>query len=305
MLRWRLILGFVFIAALVALLTWDHSAANSPESFASGKPGFVLIPLALVLAWLASGEFVSLAKVRGLNILESSVRWGSVVIVAASSLPIWWTNATSQSLVPQFAWPLLALLASTLAAFLVEMRRFEKPGHVIDGLGASVLGIVYVGGLLACVAQMRFLGLGGIWGVPALASLVIVVKAGDVGAYTLGRLFGKHKMTPVLSPGKTWEGALGALIFGCLGSWLSFEFLLPRACPDGQLPSLFPAAWLVYGVLLTPLGMAGDLAESLLKRDAGRKDSSHWLPGFGGVLDILDSILFASPVALAFWLLFA
>lgn len=303
MLRWRLILGVIFVAALIALLWWDHHAATEVDSFAAGRLGIVLFPLAVALAWLAGGEFVSLAQARGINVSGRTIIFGSVLITLCSAVPAFWPTSP----LPQFAWPLLGLMASVLAAFGVEMHRYEKPGVVIDRLGTTVLGLTYVGGLLACVAQMRLLGPAtqpGLWGIHALASLVMVVKCADIGAYTLGRLFGKHKMTPTLSPGKTWEGAGGALLFGCLGSWLAFELLLPAACPAGSLPRLFPFAWLVYGILLTPLGMVGDLAESLLKRDAGRKDSSTWLPGFGGVLDILDSILFASPAALTFWLLF-
>jgi len=115
-------------------------------------------------------------------------------------------------------------------------------------------------------------------------------------------LMGRHKMTPVLSPGKTVEGAVGAIFFACLGAWLSWHFLLPymnTACTA----SGSSWAWILYGILLGIAGILGDLAESLLKRDAGRKDSSTWLPGFGGVLDVLDSLLFAAPVGWAFWMM--
>ena len=133
----------------------------------------------------------------------------------------------------------------------------------------------------------------------ALAALVIVVKMGDIGAYTVGRLFGRHKMAPVLSPGKTWEGArrrTGVCLDRRLGG-VSFA-----ARQDGTYagPSLVELAavrhcwWALTGIL-------GDLAESLFKRDVGRKDSSTWLPGFGGILDVLDSILFAAPVAYVCW----
>jgi phosphatidate cytidylyltransferase len=105
-------------------------------------------------------------------------------------------------------------------------------------------------------------------------------------------------MAPVLSPGKTIEGALGGIAFACLGSWLALDVLFPAMTGGDELP---PRLWLAYGAVIGLCGMAGDLAESLLKRDVGRKDSSDWLPGFGGVLDLLDSVLFAAPVAYVWW----
>jgi len=132
------------------------------------------------------------------------------------------------------------------------------------------------------------------------ASLVIVVKMGDIGAYTCGRLVGRHKMTPTLSPGKTWEGAVGGMVFACLGSYLALEWLAPALTGAA---SRLPWGWLPYGVIVGIAGMVGDLAESLLKRDVGCKDSSTWMPGFGGVLDLLDSVLFAAPVAYLCWAL--
>jgi phosphatidate cytidylyltransferase len=137
------------------------------------------------------------------------------------------------------------------------------------------------------------------WGLVALVSLIAVVKAGDIGAYTVGRLIGRHKMTPLLSPGKTWEGAAGAVIFAALAAWLLL-LLWASQKPSGAV-STNPLPWLGYGLLVGMVGLLGDLAESLLKRDLGRKDSSSWMPGFGGVLDLLDSILFAAPTAYLLW----
>jgi phosphatidate cytidylyltransferase len=138
--------------------------------------------------------------------------------------------------------------------------------------------------------------------VGALASLIIVVKLGDIGAFLAGRLMGHHKMSPVLSPGKTIEGAIGAIFFACLGAWLCWRFLLPVMNIAGVTSGPY-WAWIPFGVFIGIAGIFGDLAESLVKRDVGRKDSSTWLPGFGGVLDILDSLLFAAPVGWIFWLL--
>jgi phosphatidate cytidylyltransferase len=157
--------------------------------------------------------------------------------------------------------------------------------------------MVYVGGLMMFMAWQRL-----DHGVFAFLTVPVIVKSGDTGAYTFGRLFGRHKMTPLLSPGKTWEGAVGGIASACLASWLCFTYLQPAMTSipaTTAAPSL--VAVLLYGLALTLAGMHGDLAESLLKRDMNRKDSSTWLPGLGGVLDIIDSMLIASPVAYLFW----
>ncbi|MGA2619129.1 MAG: phosphatidate cytidylyltransferase [Thermoguttaceae bacterium] len=159
----------------------------------------------------------------------------------------------------------------------------------------GVFALVYVGLMLAIAVQIR-LGIG----LFALAAWIITVKMGDIGAYTVGRLIGRHKLAPTISPGKTVEGAFGAVLFACLGSWSAAVFLplwLPGRCDILLVLSLL----FYFGPLMALAGMAGDLFESLLKRDAGCKDSSPWLPGFGGVLDIIDSLLLSAPVAWLLW----
>ncbi len=144
------------------------------------------------------------------------------------------------------------------------------------------------------------------FGLAALASWIIVVKLGDIGAYSVGRLVGRHKFAPVLSPSKTWEGAAGALLFSALGAWAVFHIGVTVGADARAhfhfLPPHSPSwGWLPFGLLMGGVGMIGDLAESLLKRDAGSKDSSRWLPGLGGLLDILDSLLLTVPLAWFCW----
>jgi phosphatidate cytidylyltransferase len=188
------------------------------------------------------------------------------------------------------SWPWLAFGLIILIAFFGEIHRYQKPGGVTINLAGTIFGTAYIGFLFSFVVLLRLN-----WTVGALASLIVVVKLGDIGAYTVGRLIGRHKMAPVLSPGKTIEGACGAVAFAVLGSWLVAGLLFPYCL------GMAVTGWLLYGILVGLAGLFGDLAESLLKRDVGAKDSSEWLPGFGGVLDILDSILFAAPVAYACW----
>lgn len=309
MLRWRLLLGPVLIAAVAALCWADVRAAT---------PGVYLLPLALFLAVLASQEMLWLFAARGLRPSPLVVYGGNLLIVVSNWGAVLWSDLGAGSAgLAGLGWPMMAFGIALLVAFLAEMARYTGPGKVSEQLGLAVLALAYVGVLLSFVCQLRLVGHDSAQGIAALASLVIVVKMGDVGAYTVGRLIGRHKMAPVLSPGKTLEGAAGAVAFAVLGSWLMFHYLLPRILAPqsgaadggsgvvgGSIGSHASPAWgwIVFGIVVGLAGLFGDLAESLLKRDLGRKDSSSWLPGFGGVLDLLDSILFAAPVAYVCWI---
>lgn len=286
MLHWRLLLGVLLIAALIGLCWLDHLA---------DLPGSWLLPVAVLLSVLASGEILRLCRSAGLKPIGPVVYFVNVLLVLSPWLAA--LSRFSPAGATETAWPMMVMAVGVMLAFLGEMRRYDRSKGVTANLGATVLSIAYVGLMLAVVVQLRLA-----WGIGALASLVIVVKMGDTGAYTVGRLIGRHKMAPVLSPGKTIEGAIGAVAFSTLGAWASFAWLAPWLSAGQVSAELTPWwGWALFGVVVGMAGMAADLAESLLKRDADCKDSSSWLPGFGGVLDILDSILLASPVAYIFW----
>ncbi|HEY8311879.1 MAG TPA: phosphatidate cytidylyltransferase, partial [Gemmatimonadaceae bacterium] len=158
----------------------------------------------------------------------------------------------------------------------------------------TVFCVAYVG-LIAYVYDIRFDD----YVVDARGGTVLVMLpilltwATDVGAYAFGRMFGKHKLMPSVSPGKTVEGAVGGMLLSVLIGWLYVRFLLH---PLAQL-ALLPLATIVFAVCVSAVAQIGDLAESLLKREAGVKDSSAIIPGHGGVLDRFDSLLFVLPVA--------
>ena len=189
---------------------------------------------------------------------------------------------------------LLAIAAGVLIAFVGEMLRFKLPGGHLINLTGAVFAIVYVGLLGSFLVMLRIA-----YGVPALVSMIAVAKLCDVGAYTVGRLIGRHKMAPSLSPGKTIEGAVGGLAFAILGAWLSVAVLFPLA--TGEPSQTTWVGVVIYGLAVGLAGMLGDLAESLIKRDVMRKDSGTNVPGFGGFLDIYDSLLLAAPVAFGLW----
>jgi phosphatidate cytidylyltransferase len=293
MLRWRLLLGTLIIAVLVGLGWLDHAASIK---------GALLLPVAVCLILLGGGEILALARTAGMQPVAWTVHGGNLLLLAAAWLPLAFGDlAQSPGGIAPSTWPMVALAVGTLLVFAAEMYRYEKPGGTLGALAAAIFALVYVGLMFALVIQVRML-----WGIGALASLVIPVKMGDTGAYTVGRLFGRHPMTPRISPKKTLEGAAGHLLFAALASWATFAWLIPLTVPASTAASSHgqPEAWgrwIVFGLLVGAAGMAGDLAESLIKRDVGRKDSSTWLPGFGGVLDLLDSILIAAPVAWLCW----
>jgi phosphatidate cytidylyltransferase len=120
---------------------------------------------------------------------------------------------------------------------------------------------------------------------------VFVPKCCDIGAYTVGRLLGRHRMTPVLSPKKTWEGAVGGVAAAIL-----VAIGIDRLGPTPVLMKDY--RWEVgFGLSVGIAGMLGDLAESLIKRDCQTKDASAVVPGFGGVLDVVDAIIFSAPAS--------
>ncbi len=297
MLRWRLLLGTLIIAALAGLCWLDHLAS---------LPGTWLMPLAVIFVIFATAETSQLMAASGAaqglgrllrQRLYSAFQLDSCHFGQWNPWP--WPGEgrlSWQQAMALVSWPFVALTICTLVLFVDEMRLFQRPGRAITNMAASAFGLIYVGLLASFLVQLRLA-----WGIGALVSLIIVVKMGDTGAYLVGQLMGRHKMAPVLSPGKTWEGAVGAIFFTCLGAWLSWHFLLPYTNAAGSAP-VSGWSWIPYGILVGIAGIFGDLAESLLKREAGCKDSSAWMPGFGGVLDVLDSLLFAAPVGWVFWI---
>lgn len=283
MLRWRLLLGTVFVVCLAGLAWLDLHAP---------LPGEFLWPLAVATSLLGCQECLSLFAARQLRPPAGATYLGTLLIVGSTGGGVFWPAHIDPLETASLAFPL-----AVMGAFVVEMVRYREPGEVMIRVGLAVLTIAYVGLFMAFVIQLRVIDAQR--GMVALASLLIVVKMCDIGAYTVGRLWGRHKMAPHLSPGKTLEGVAGGLAFACLGAWLSLVVLGSYLAPEATVPSI--GAWMVYGLIVGVAGIVGDLAESLLKRDMGRKDSSTWMPGFGGVLDLLDSILLAAPVAYLCW----
>ncbi|MBX7168162.1 MAG: phosphatidate cytidylyltransferase [Pirellulales bacterium] len=285
MLRWRLLLGFMFVAGLAALCWLDAR---------STWPGAWLMPLGIVVALLAAGETVQLVAARHAAPRVALVYLGAPLVLASAWGQVFWPD----TLLGPLGWSAAVLALIVVAALAYEVVCFDGCGQAVPRVASTLFAVLYSGYLLSFLAQLRLVR-PGTMGVVALASVVIVVKLGDIGAYTFGRLFGRHKLAPKLSPGKTIEGLAGGLVCCCLGAWLALGPLVQATGPPGIAWGI--GRWLPFGLVVGAAGVIGDLAESMLKREAGKKDSSNWMPGFGGVLDVLDSILYAAPVAWLFW----
>jgi phosphatidate cytidylyltransferase len=212
---------------------------------------------------------------------------GVAAIIIANWLPH--LPGVPAALADPWGWIAGAFAAVVLAAFLCEMAVFREPGQAVTRIAMTLFIAAYLGLLPSFFAQLRWLG--PTRATPALALAMFVPKFCDVGAYFTGRLLGRHRATPVLSPKKTWEGFAGGLVVS-VATALVIHAVAPVFRGDDW-------AWVsaaAFGLVVGLVGIAGDLAESLLKRDCERKDASQVVPGFGGVLDVVDSIIFAAPV---------
>lgn len=179
-------------------------------------------------------------------------------------------------------WEMVFFIIILITLFIIHFTRKESQ-NAVNLIAVTLFAIFYIGWFFTFLVKIRFLEDGH----KLVAYLLLVTKSGDIGAYLLGSNFGRHKLIPRISPNKSVEGAIGGFIFSIacaviLGryyiSWMSFGFILAS------------------GILIGIFAQLGDLAESLIKRDYEVKDSSVFLPGLGGMLDVIDSILFTAPI---------
>jgi phosphatidate cytidylyltransferase len=261
----RIISALVLIPLVVALVVY-------------AGPHLLLAAL-VVLGTLCLLEYSQLVRAMGLRPrpwLDTACLWGLLITLHWEWLP---------------APPLLAGIFMLLA--LSALRAQGDLKERAQGMMASFFGVLYIGLALFCGLRIRF-EFGAKAGLEWLVLLLAVTWAGDSAAMLVGRAWGKTPFAPRISPKKTNEGALAGLAGG-LAAGLLLQLVLLE-----DLPRLHVA---IASLLIGAFGQAGDLAESLLKRAAGTKDSSHLIPGHGGVLDRVDSLLFAMPVLYIYLLL--
>ncbi len=180
------------------------------------------------------------------------------------------------------------LVLFVLGLCLREFVSKKNQGNAMTAISMTLLGLMYVPWLLNFIQKINFFP--GVDGRFYVLYFIVVTKFSDVGAYCTGSLIGRHKMIPRISPGKTWEGFAGAVVISTACS-LGLAALL-----GDRLAGMTPFHAVVLGVILSVSAVVGDLIESLFKREAGVKDSGQFFPGIGGILDLLDSLLFNAPL---------
>ena len=285
----RLLFGALMILAFAGVLIGEgYLACHDYYVLSDWSDGLGLALLAGLLAAGGCAEFVRLAGVKGAR--PSQVVMIAVIMVLVTQ-PFWagrCPGGCRPDSIPMGMSLAGVLLAGLFAAAVVQGRQ-GTDGTLVN-LGVCCLGIIYLGLGGWFIVAIRRLGAGEvtIWGqIGGLVTFLACVKSADIGAYFTGRFFGRHKWVRSISPAKTWEGFFGgvglAIIVASLISGISGTMSLGMA--------------VVFGLVVGIAGQLGDLLESMLKRDAGDKDSGQLVPQFGGILDLLDSVLVAAPLA--------
>jgi phosphatidate cytidylyltransferase len=248
---------------------------------------YVFLVIMVFLAASGLAEFYGLVAKRGLVCFAGWGIFGGVLLMVGTFLNLTGVLGTSGSpaRVNDFETSFLILFVLGLC-----LRQFASRSHTAGLLAISttLFGLMYVPWLLNFIQKINFFP--GVDGHNCLLYFVLITKSSDTGAYAVGSLIGRHKMSPRVSPDKTWEGFAGALAAAILASLLFVAFLGQKVAGLNALHGI------VLGVLLGLTAVVGDLIESLFKREAGVKDSGRFFPGIGGILDLLDSLLFNAPI---------
>ena len=214
-------------------------------------------------------EFFTMLEKKGVNIYKYfGIAMGAIIPLSIVSR----FELTSN-------WELLFIVLALLFLIIMQFRRRENSGVIVD-ISTTIFGILYISWFLSFMIKIRYLT----GGIGLILAVIFITKLGDIGAYFIGSRFGRIPLIPHISPKKTVEGAAGGLIFSLLGAFISKPFL--------NVPYLH---LIFIGISLGILAQLGDLSESLMKRDCQVKDSGQVLPGMGGVLDFIDSLLFTAP----------
>lgn len=284
-LKKRLITGFAMTFAIAGVLFGDEYLVKRSQFL------FVCV---LSLAFIASYEF---NKMQSFGKSRLAVLWPALFCLIVSEWVLVWDwrpsteIATTSIIGPRVV--LIVLVFFAISAFL-EILDYEHGGQAWPRFCNTMIAIVYLGVLPLFLIKLRSIP---DVGMLAFSATIFVPKLGDVGAYFTGSLIGKHKMTPTLSPKKTWEGFAGGLAVSVLTAIVINSLGREPLFKNGVVEAI------AFGIVVGIAGVLGDLFESMLKRDAQAKDAAQSLPGFGGVLDVVDSVLFAAPVAYLFFIL--
>ncbi len=274
-----------FFTSVVIFDGWLDGSLTA--STADDKPiqGTVLCILIALLAIPAQLELSKLSAAKNLKIF---VPVSTIASILFATYRYWQQEYWHQFLVIRPETYLIFLSVFVMLSLLLCQYISYGTSGVLANCGANYFSILYLGLLSSFIVSMRLEF--GLW---VLLMFVFVVKCADIGAYAIGTSFGKHKFSPKISPSKSWEGMAGAVAAAII---VAVGFAV---CCD------IMAWWLavIFGLCFAFIGQIGDLVESMMKRDAEQKDSSNNVPGFGGILDVIDSLLVAAPFGYLFFIL--
>jgi len=246
---------------------------------------FLLIMVAL--AWLGLLEFYGMVEKRGLVCFKS---WGilnGLLLMVSTFVYLSGLIGVKEAPAKANDFETSLLIIFVLGLCLRQLFSRTNTSGIL-AISTTLFGLLYVPWLLNFIQKINFFPRAN--GTYYVLYFIVVTKFSDTGAYAVGSLFGRHKMIPRVSPGKTWEGFAGALVISTLASVL-FAWIA-----GDRLTGMNLTHAVVLGFLLGATAVLGDLIESLFKREAGLKDSGGFFPGIGGILDLLDSLLFNAPL---------
>ena len=236
-------------------------------------PNWIFSAVASVIIGIALTEFFSLVEKKHIFVYK----YFGIIIGMCVPIIIYFQMGGEGyfTLEPFF------IVMACLFIFVLQFIRRDS-SQALASIAITLFGLLYIAWFFSFFIKIKFLQNGTM----LVAFLVLVTKMGDVGAYFVGKSMGKHNLIPRISPHKTIEGTIGGLLFSVVSAVASKSYL----------PNFSYAHLVTLGVLLGILAQVGDLAESLLKRDCAIKDAGSILPGFGGLLDMIDSLLFTTPI---------
>ncbi len=276
-------------AAIIISLTLTFVAMDAWMNF--GCPGLWMLPVGIYLIWGSALECSTMLG-RSFGKMTWPTMLGTTGVMIAGSIPMLWPLSGSEyptdCPLGSLGLPLVAAVISQLACFAWYFSGFVANSGAFHR--ASLAGWVssYFGICFAFALALRMIGNSG-WGLFLIVGVILVTKSSDAGAYFTGKLFGRTKLCPAVSPNKTYEGLAGGMLIACLAA--AAYFVLVGRAIFSEAVQVHWLGILTLGVGLTLAGLVGDLLESVFKRETGNKDSGNLLPGLGGLWDVTDSLL--------------
>lgn len=264
----RISTGLVFLIVVIGSIVYNP---------------YTLATLFYIVGLLGMLEYYSMAKIGGthpqsmLGLITGTVLYLLIELVKLDVAPLQYVSIA----IPFF-----------IAIFIFELYR--KRPDPFNNIAHTIIGIIYIMAPLALLNVFSFEEIIHEFSPEVVLGFFIMLWLNDTGAYVFGRLFGKNKLFPRISPKKTWEGLIGGVISAMVGGWILSVYY----------PQFSLLNWLILAILISVSASFGDLVESMLKRSLKIKDSSNLLPGHGGILDRFDGVLLASPVVFTYLMIF-